>query len=682
MADEEEGSPPSVPECLPFSSPALSDLIDFMLSGFLIGCQPLRFGSDFREYLYNSPVDGAEKTPVTFHYTGSRAEGIDRASDDDFMFVNHNLRVINQSTNTAEGDKESQHFTAIHVHPGYVQLQCNSPDDKNEEVDFLKLKQNHGFLRSDVVKSFMLSSDSDESDNDDFFDELTEHGPALTDDQHNEDFVCAVPCYEWPQIAMEFATRVRESNQPSREIIEQVMSQGCLYVGVGHPRSADGGKEWRLSFSLAEKILVRSWNDVKTKCYIAVKALCKEKFDTESKVICSYFIKTAIFWLSERMPVSFWDKGTMLECIAAIMRELLSYTSSGTCPNYFVPSNNMMDHLSHEQRDAVVSKIESTMSDLPLSLLQSQLADATFKSSSDVATLYLILKNSDSPTNAETQLSLVNSHNKASHFKHNENYYESMHLTEILQELKGFFYRRLHSGKIDSIAQMVLEDLPRVITDLSFKNAYEKLLFLALGDIYQQMALKNGFSAEERNELLTQADSSISKAAELMHPSGFDDGGILTSACKSLLYYTSGDKDKAFELCAQECDRVYSDLQHLHDVCHWSCAVVISTNEAEKVSSMDSKFAAVLGEKDMLVSPMSIILYTAIKCCRDEGKHCKFIECFEQLQQWFPPQITYYEKALHRSHILLKNVLTQEGILQVTGELAKLNFDEKTCKEN
>lgn len=95
----------------------------------------------------------------------------------------------------------------------------------------------------------------------------------------------------WPKVATEFKTRVRTLNQPAPEIIDKIAAQGCSYVAVGHHLSRDRGKEWRLSFSLAEKILFRSWNDVKTKCYIAVKALCKENLDLEPRVICSYYIK-------------------------------------------------------------------------------------------------------------------------------------------------------------------------------------------------------------------------------------------------------------------------------------------------------------------------------------------------------------------------------------------------------
>lgn len=448
------------------------------------------------------------------------------------MFVNHNFRVVYQSTSIAEKEK---YFIATDLHPGYVHLRARLHNTECGNND-LELTENDGFLRNDVVKAFMVEPESEETENDDdFFGDLTEHGPALTDDVHNRDFVCALPCYEWPDIASEFASRPREFNQPSREIIEKIVSQGCLYVGVGHPCSGDRGKEWRLSFSLAEKILTRCWCDVKIKCYIAVKALCKENLSAEPKVICSYFIKTAIFWLSERIPESFWDDRRILECILSVLKELLSYTTSGTCPNYFVASNNMMDHLDLEQRKDAISILQSMMSDLPLSILQSQLAADTFKSSGDFVTLYLILKNSDSTSNAEAQLAQVNSHLSQNHFQNNENYYESMHLTETLQEFKHFFFHRLESGEVDQVAQGILDDLPRVISDPTFKNAYEKLLFVSLGNSYHVMALsKCGLSAEERKGLSTQAEGWISKAGILKHPSGFEDGGIFSNAVKCL----------------------------------------------------------------------------------------------------------------------------------------------------
>lgn len=233
-----------------------------------------------------------------------------------------------------------------------------------------------------------------------------------------------------------------------------------------------------------------------------------------------------------------------------------------------------------------------------------------------------------------------------------------MHLTEILRDLKGFFFKRIQSNNPDAIAKVVLDDLPRVIGDQNFKYAYEKLVYLAVGDIYQHMASsKCDSNKEEYQALLTQAESWIAKAGILKHPSGFDDNGILTCACKSLLYYTSGNKDMALDLCSQESERIFAEAQCLHDLCHWSCAVVIATYEAKKFSQVDPSIAGLLSVNDLYVSPISIILYVAIKCCKDESPRTDFYKHFEQLQQWLPPKITDHEKELHRSHMLLKNIL-------------------------
>ena len=111
MADAEV----EVVQCLSLSSPALNDLIDFMVSSSLTGCQCIQFICHLRGYLHNKPVDETEKQVVT----GSRAEGIDRASDDDLMFVNHNLCVVNQHTTIADKDKEICYFTAV-LDSGYI----------------------------------------------------------------------------------------------------------------------------------------------------------------------------------------------------------------------------------------------------------------------------------------------------------------------------------------------------------------------------------------------------------------------------------------------------------------------------------------------------------------------------------------------------------------------------------
>ena len=118
---------------LPLSSHALNVAVDFILSGLLPGCRPLRYGSDRKEYFFHKPVDET-KSPITVHYTGSTAEGMDRGSDDDFMFVNHNLRVVDDSSSIVVRDNEVRRFVATEVRPGYAHLRCNSHENADNEL--------------------------------------------------------------------------------------------------------------------------------------------------------------------------------------------------------------------------------------------------------------------------------------------------------------------------------------------------------------------------------------------------------------------------------------------------------------------------------------------------------------------------------------------------------------------
>ena len=50
-------------------------------------------------------------------------------------------------------------------------------------------------------------------------------------------------------------------------------------------------------------------------------------------------------------------------------------------------------------------------------------------------------------------------------------------------------------------------------------------------------------SAENHQELLFKAEIWIAKVGTLTHPCGFNDGGILITVCKALLYYAASNKD-------------------------------------------------------------------------------------------------------------------------------------------
>lgn len=62
--------------------------------------------------------------------------------------------------------------------------------------------------------------------------------------------------------------------------------------------------EWRLSFSQAELQMVYSFNHTQFLCYGMFKIFLKEVLcsSTHESLICSYFLKTVLFWEIQNKP--------------------------------------------------------------------------------------------------------------------------------------------------------------------------------------------------------------------------------------------------------------------------------------------------------------------------------------------------------------------------------------------
>ena len=113
------------------------------------------------------------------------------------------------------------------------------------------------------------------------------------------DRVISIHCPFWPDGALEWIQRLRKFGWPMAHDISSIVDFGCHLVPVGHPNSPRNAMEWQISFSVAEKILVWSFNQVQMQCYAVMKILLKEfinvKCSPQNRVLCSCFIKTFLF---------------------------------------------------------------------------------------------------------------------------------------------------------------------------------------------------------------------------------------------------------------------------------------------------------------------------------------------------------------------------------------------------
>ena len=168
----------------------------------------------------------------------------------------------------------------------------------------------------------------------------------LEDRSQATDQVWCIHCDFWPIVATEWLHRPRQFGWPSLRDIDAIKNFGCHLVPIGHPHSYFKFMEWRLSFSIAEKLLVWSFNHVQIQCYAVMKLVLKEfikvKCNPENQVLCSYFVKTFFFWQFEKTDVHFWQKDNFGNCIAYLLRQFFQCLREGVLRHYFIPGFNLL----------------------------------------------------------------------------------------------------------------------------------------------------------------------------------------------------------------------------------------------------------------------------------------------------------------------------------------------------
>jgi len=152
----------------------------------------------------------------------------------------------------------------------------------------------------------------------DGFDESNFHGPALLTVRRDRllsyDDVPCIRCLVWPSQAADWPTRHRNYDWPDSATVDRVVSNGCDVVCVAHRqyRQDDRMRErqWRLSFSRAEIVLINSWMPVQQIVYHMLRVFMKKLTDSadNSKAgkLSNYHIKTLMLWACELKPKHWW----------------------------------------------------------------------------------------------------------------------------------------------------------------------------------------------------------------------------------------------------------------------------------------------------------------------------------------------------------------------------------------
>ena len=296
------------------------------------------------------------------YFTGSKAEGLELpGSDEDFMmdvnkqFDTH-IKVIQSLDELPERSIECTLLMSVEsVPPGFALLQHINPTLHMIDLELIfSTRKMNGlqYLTSNwMVECLLFHSRFEIGEND--CPRRRRQGPSIevwTDYGSTSDFgtdlVMSIHCPFWPNIALEWTQRPRYFGWPNSREISSITEFGCHLVPVGHPHSEKKLMEWRISFSLAERTLVWSFNHVQMQCYAFMKIILKEfikvRCSLQNQVLCSYFIKTFLFWKYETKELNFWRADNLRECIRYLLTEFSQCIRKGVLSHYFIPKFNLL----------------------------------------------------------------------------------------------------------------------------------------------------------------------------------------------------------------------------------------------------------------------------------------------------------------------------------------------------
>ena len=275
-------------------TPQHSTLLSALVDGFVGTSEMINTRQDFcKIYDCASSIIMQKK----YYFTGSKSEGLELfGSDEDYMVENnsiYNVKVTQElDVNTSTSPYCTFLMSTEYVRPGFTLLQHvpQTPLDSflvksSRNMNGLRYLSSDLFIQNSLIK---MQSASRTGGSDDFL-TMRRQGPSKEITHHGIltikplDHVDCIHCAFWPSEASEWRDRPRHFGWPTQDDLMSITDFGFHLVAIGHPHSDTKEMEWRMSFSIAERTLVWSFNRIQMQCYALMKIILKEFI----KVRCS-----------------------------------------------------------------------------------------------------------------------------------------------------------------------------------------------------------------------------------------------------------------------------------------------------------------------------------------------------------------------------------------------------------
>ncbi|XP_063414368.1 uncharacterized protein LOC134696470 [Mytilus trossulus] len=285
----------------------------------------------------NTVCDNLSNDDISVQITsGSFGEGLQmRGSDIDVMLVLRFIEVHDNITTIAFNPTKTYFILMTdNTNSSFAMLRLVSSPHRRL-VESCETFQGNYYLSSALFKRLFLSEFCP-----------VEHGPCVSDKHSYTDYAPCLHSRSWVKTASRWI--VKSNNPwPNENTKQMIINHGVLFVPIGSKESANEKLEWRMSFSVGEKLLMYTFSHTQLLCYALMKILLKDVINTNSRckdLICSYYIKTIVFWISEELQPSVWTPDNLIQCFMRCFSRLIYCVQYQVCPHYFIPENNLFEN--------------------------------------------------------------------------------------------------------------------------------------------------------------------------------------------------------------------------------------------------------------------------------------------------------------------------------------------------
>ncbi|XP_052708195.1 uncharacterized protein LOC128183280 [Crassostrea angulata] len=281
------------------------------------------------------------KTPITLMISGSNREGFRMSgSDMDIMLWLNNHRVI-WDFSQCQFYNTQEHALILcdssESPPGFTLLWLPLEETSHRVMSACVRMNGMLYISSSKYREVTCSVFG--------FPGSSPHGPCGSgsyDYLEYDQAHCFISDF-WPPSASSWIGRCH--SWPPPHVVNDIIRNGCHFVAIGHKLGNHTDNEWRVSFSQAEYKLVCSMNHTQFLTYGLLKLFLKEIINEglrdEDKLLCSYHMKTAVFWAIQQTALPRWCTQNLMDGFWVCFKLLLKWVYEGVCPNFFIPENNM-----------------------------------------------------------------------------------------------------------------------------------------------------------------------------------------------------------------------------------------------------------------------------------------------------------------------------------------------------